>query len=173
MKTKQEIIRIEEIYKIEEYKIYCLFNNGEYKYIDFNLLFKKWKIEQNDIEYNLKDLKIFQNVKLSNGTLSWDNVKIKLLDDNNIENEYPYEIDPIILYQNSFLDQEKLLDNLGTLIRVERQKAGLTQKQLARKSGISVEYISKLENQKANIELLIYRDILKNGFGKHLKINID
>lgn len=62
---------------------------------------------------------------------------------------------------------------MGVLIRSERKKAGLTQKQLAKKSGISIEYISKLENKKASIELLIYRDILKNGFGKKMKINID
>ncbi len=173
MKTKQEIVRIKNIYNIENYKIYCLFSTGEFRYIDFDLLFKTWNIKQTDIEYNLKDLNKFRNVKLSKGTLSWNDVKVKLLDDNNIEKEYPYEIDPIVLYQNSHLDQEKLIDNLGLLIRSERKKAGLTLKQLAKKSGISIEYISKLEEQKANIELLIYRDILKNGFGKRLKINID
>ena len=170
---KQEIVRIKNIYNIEDYKIYCLFSNGEYRYIDFDLLFKTWDIKQDDIEYKLLNINELQKAKLSNGTLSWDNVKVKLLDENNKENEYPYEIDPIVLYQNSYLDQEKLIDNLGILIRSERKKAGLTQKQLAKKSGISIEYISKLENQKANIELLIYRDILKKGLGKRLKINID
>jgi len=62
---------------------------------------------------------------------------------------------------------------LGLLLKRERLKSGLTKKQLAKKSGISEEYITKLEQEKSNIELLIIRDILRNGFGKHLKINIE
>lgn len=173
MKIKQEIVRIKKIYKIEDLKIYCLFDNEEYRYVDFEKLFQIWNVKQGDTEYLLKNVQELQKVKLSNGTLSWDNLTIKLLGENNKEKEYPYEIDPIVLYEHSQFDQEKLVDNLGVLIRSERKKAGLTQKQLAKKSGISIDYISKLENKKASIELLIYRDILKNGFGKRLKINID
>ena len=169
----KEIVRIQEVYKIEGFKIYCLFDNDEYRYIDFEALFQTWNVVENDIEYPLLDVQEFKKVGLSNGTLSWSNLKIKLVDDQTNEKEYPYEIDPIVLYAHSQFDQEKLVDDLGILIRRERKKAGLTQKQLSEKSGISIEYISKLENKKANIELLIYRDILKNGFGKSLKINID
>ena len=173
MKTKREIVRIKEIYKIEGFKIYCLFNNEEHRYIDFEKLFQTWNIKKGDIEYLLLNVQELQKVKLSNGTLSWNNIKTKLLNEHSEEIEYPYEVDPVVLYENSLFDQEKLVDNLGILIRNERKKAGLTKKQLATKSGIAVDYISKLENTKANIELLIYRDILKNGFGKNLKINID
>ena len=101
MKPKQEIIRIKEIYKIEEQKIYCLFNNDEYRYIDFEKLFKTWNIKQNDVEYPLMNVSELQKVKLSNGTLSWNNIKVILLDENKNENKYPYEIDPIVLYENS------------------------------------------------------------------------
>jgi transcriptional regulator with XRE-family HTH domain len=59
------------------------------------------------------------------------------------------------------------------LLKNERLKAGLTIKQLAKKSGISEEYISKIENEKSNIELLIIRDILKKGFDKRLKIFVE
>ena len=173
MKTKKEIVRIKEIYKIENHKIYCLFDNEEYRFIDFEKLFQSWNVQKGDTEYLLLNVSELQKVTLSNGTLSWSNIKIKLLDENNKEKEYPYEIDPIVLYENSQFDQEKIFDNLGVLIRSERKKAGMTQKQLAKKSGISIDYISKLENKKANIELLIYRDILKKGLGKRLKINID
>ena len=173
MKTKYEIVRIKKIYKIQNFTIYCIFDNDECRYINFEELFQKWNIKQNDIEYPLLEMKELQKVKLSKGTLCWDNVKISLIDENNTEKEHSYEIDPIVLYQNSYFDQEELVENLGILIRSERRKAGLTQKQLAKKSGISTEYISKLETNKTNFELLIYRDILKNGFGKRLKINID
>ena len=104
---------IKEIYKIQNFNIYCKFDNEEFRCINFEKLFQKWNIKQNDIEYPLLKMNELQKVKLSNGTLSWDNIKIKLIDENNTEKEYPYEIDPIVLYQNSFFDQEKLLDNLG------------------------------------------------------------
>lgn len=105
--------------------------------------------------------------------MSWDNVTVSLIDENNKEKNYPYEIDPIVLYQNSQFDQDRIFENLGMLLKSERIKSGLTQIQLAKKSGISVEYISKLENEKSNIELLLIRDIMKKGFGKRLKINIE
>lgn len=173
MKAKKEIIRIKKLYKIEDFKVFCHFSNGEYKFIDFKKLFKKWNIKKNDIEYPLLDKKKFQKVSLINGALSWTNTKVVLLDQNNEEKEYPYQIDPITVYQNSQFDQEKLVENLGILLKNERVKSGLSKKELAKKSGISEEYISKLENNKSNIELLIIRDIIKNGFGKNLKISIE
>lgn len=109
MKTKQEIVRIKEIYKVEDFKIYCLFDNEEYRYIDFEKLFKIWDIKQGDTEYLLQNVQELQKVNLSNGTLSWDNVTVKLLAENNKEKEYPYEIDPIILYEYSHLIKKNSL----------------------------------------------------------------
>jgi DNA-binding XRE family transcriptional regulator len=169
----EDPVRIKKIYKTDNYKIYCLFSNDERRFIDFEKLFEEWKIQKDDIEYKLSDLSELHKVKLSNGTLSWDNVKLSLLDEKGKEKEYPYGIDPIVLYQNSKYDDEQIFENLGLLLKRERLKSGLTKKQLAKKSGISEEYITKLEQEKSNIELLIIRDILRNGFGKHLKINIE
>jgi DNA-binding XRE family transcriptional regulator len=173
MKSRPEVVRIKEIYKNEVFKVYCLFSNNEYRFIDFEVLFKKWNIKQGDIEYPLLNISEFQKVKLVNGTLSWDNITISLLNKNKQEEDFPYDLDPIVLYQNSQLDQDKIFENLGILLKTERIKSGLTQKQLAKKSGLSVEYISQLENEKPNLELLLIRDIFRNGFGKQLKINIE
>jgi len=173
MKSRQEVVRIKEIYKKETFRIYCLFNNNECRFIDFDELFKKWNIKQGDVEYPLLNNSEFQKVKVINGLLSWDNVTVTLIDKNKQEKNYPYEIDPIILYENSQIDQDKIFENLGLFLKAERLKLGLSQKQLAKKSGISEEYISTLENEKSNIELLIIRDLFKNGFGKRLKINVE
>lgn len=51
MKPKQEIVRIKEIYKKEDFKICCLFSNEEYRYLDFEQLFKTWNIKRGDTEY--------------------------------------------------------------------------------------------------------------------------
>lgn len=170
---KPEVVRIKEIYKKDNFCIHCLFSNNEYRIIDFTELFRKWNVSKGDTEYPLLDLEEFQKVKLVNGTLSWDNVTVKLLDTNREEKEYPYDLDPIVLYQNSKLDQDKIFENLGILLKTERMKSGITTEQLAQQTGISEGYISQIENEKSNIELLLIRDILRNKFGKRLTINIE
>ncbi len=166
-------MRIKEIYKIDDFCIHCLFNNSEYRIINFTELFKKWNVKKGDTEYPLLDLTEFQKVKLENGTLLWNNVTVKLLDANREEKVYPYDLDPIVLYQNSKLDQDKIFENLGILLKTERIKSGITTEQLASQTGISEGYISQIENEKSNIQLLLIRDILKNKFGKRLTINIE
>lgn len=169
---KPEIVRIQEIYKKDNFCIYCLFSNNEYRVIDFAELFKKWNIKKDDVEYPLLDLVEFQKVKLENGTLLWDNITVKLLDTNSEEKEYSYDLDPIVLYKNSTLDQDKVFENLGILLKSERIKSGITTEQLAKQIGISEKYIVQIENEKSSIELLLIRDILQNKFGKRLTINI-
>ena len=44
MKVKTEIVRIQGIYKIENFRIFCYFTNSDYRYIDFEDLFKQWGI---------------------------------------------------------------------------------------------------------------------------------
>jgi len=101
MNTKGQIPRIKEINKIVDYQIFCSFTNGEFRFIDFAKLFKEWDIQPSDIEYKLLNLDEFSQVQLRNGTFSWENIKVSLLDENNREIMQAYEIDPIVLYQHS------------------------------------------------------------------------
>jgi len=173
MKAQQKIVRISKINKIEGFIVFCTFSNSEYRHIDFEQLFQKWKVKKGDPEYPLLDKSEFKKVQLSNGTLSWNNVTVSLIDEDYKEQSYPYEIDPIVLYQNSQLDFDKLFDNIGLILKNERKKSGLTKSDLAKKSGISEEYITKLEDKKTNFELLVLRDLINKGFGKQLKISIE
>ena len=101
MKNKIKTPRILKVKSIKEFSIYCIFNNGETRVIDFKEMFKKWKIKKNDPEYILSDLNEFKKVKVRNQTLSWNNIKIPLLDLNGKESYFPYEISPDILYKFS------------------------------------------------------------------------
>lgn len=58
------------------------------------------------------------------------------------------------------------------MIKQARKDAGLTQEELAQKSGTSKHYISRLENNKADIELLTLKKIIEAGLGKRLQIAI-
>ena len=173
MRRKLKTPRILKIERIEGFKIYCMFNNGESKLIDFNLIFKEWNLTQSDIEYPLLKKKEFQKVKLRNHTLSWENIAVLLMTENGEEEKFPYEIDPYFLYQKSQPVENEHSFKIGILIRNARKKAGLTQEQLAMRSGTSRFYISRLENEKTDIELSTFRKIIEAGLGKNLKVLIE
>jgi len=173
MRRNLKIPRILKINKIEGFKVFCMFNNGELRMIDFESLFKKWNISEKDVEFLLLQKKEFDKVQLRNYTLSWSNIKIELADENGKKQTHPYEIDPIVLFQNSETVQTDELSKYGSIIRRARIKAGLTQKQLAEKSGTSRFYISRLENNKTDVELSTIRKIVEAGLGKHLKLVIE
>lgn len=173
MRKHLKVPRILKIKKITGFKVICMFNNGESRMIDFELLFNKWNISENDIEFPLLEKKEFKKVQLRNYTLSWDNVQVKLLSENGKEESHPYEIDPYVLFQHSETVEDDENSKYGSLIRRARKKAGLTQEQLAAKSGTSRFYISRLENNKTDIELSTFRKIVEAGLGKHLKLVIE
>lgn len=150
-----------------------MFNNGEAKLIDFKQVFQEWNISEEDYEYPLLQLNEFQKVQLRNFTLSWDNIGISLLSEPGTEETHPYEIDPLTLYQKSIaIDKDESL-KFGSIIRRARKKAGLTQEQLAERSGTSRFYISRLENNKTDFELSTFRKIVEAGLGKQLKLVIE
>ncbi|NQU82267.1 MAG: helix-turn-helix transcriptional regulator [Bacteroidetes bacterium] len=172
MRKNLKTPRILKIKKIDGYKIICMFNNGESRMIDFELLFNEWNISENDVEFLLLEKKEFKKVQLRNYTLSWNNVHVKLLSEDRIEQIHPYEIDPYVLFKHSkAVDSET--PKYGSIIRLARRKAGLTQEQLAERSGTSRFYISRLENNKTDIELSTFRKIVEAGLGKHLRLVIE
>ena len=61
---------------------------------------------------------------------------------------------------------------IGNLIRDAREKSGLTQQELAIMSGTSRSYISRIENNRSDIEIGTLRKIIETGLGKHLEIAI-
>lgn len=61
---------------------------------------------------------------------------------------------------------------IGRLVRETRIKSGLTQKELALKSGTSRNYISRIENDRSDIELDTLRKIIETGLGKQLEITV-
>ena len=166
------IRRIIKIHKLEGYKVFGLFNNGESRIIDFEMLFKKWKVGEDDLEYPLMaSLEAFQQVEVIDGTLVWRNIEITSMDETGKEVIYYYDIDPIVLYEASVEDSSRKLA-IGLMIKQARKELGLTQDELAARSGTSKHYISRIENNKSGIELSTLIKIVEGGLGKRLEINI-
>lgn len=173
MRKKLKVPRILKIEKVDGFKITCMFNNGELRLIDFETLFSNWGIEKSDLEYPLLKKSEFSKVQLRNHTLSWDNIEVKLLDENGVVQNHPYEIDPLTLFEASIEVDNDEITKFGSLIRLARKKAGLTQEQLAERSGTSRFYISRIENNKTDVELSTFRKIVEAGLGKHLRLVIE
>jgi transcriptional regulator with XRE-family HTH domain len=61
---------------------------------------------------------------------------------------------------------------IGRMIRDTRIKTGMSQNELALVSGTSRTYISRIENDKSDIELATLRKIIETGLGKRMEILI-
>ena len=172
MRRKLKVPRIIKIEKVNGFKIQCMFNNGESRRLDFEKIFADWQVSENDLEFRLLDKNEFKKVGLRNYTLSWPNLELKIRNEEGKLEKHPYEIAPEVLFQLSEkIDKDEAKP--GTLIKLARIKAGLTQEQLAEKSGTTRFYISRIENNKTDIEISTFRKIIEAGLGKHLKLIIE
>jgi len=173
MKGLRSIPKILKINEIAEYNVSCLFNNGESRWIDFKKYFEEeLKItDTHPAKILLENLEEFKQLELIGNTIGWKNTSITSKDFNGKEVFYFYDLDPIVLFENSFIDETRSL-KIGKTIKLARKEAGMTQSELAIKSGTSKHYISKLENSKSDIELLTLKKIIEAGLGKKLKIQI-
>ncbi len=168
----RSIKKIVKIHQTKGYKVTCLFNNGESRIIDFKKLFEKWKIKKGHIAYPLlEEIKEFKKFKIIDGSFVWENIKFESKDDQGNKMDQYFDLDPIVLYDNSEIDSSRNL-LIGLMIKQARKELGLTQEQLAEKSGTSKHYISRIENEKSGIELMTLKKIVE-GLGKRLQIKID
>ena len=62
---------------------------------------------------------------------------------------------------------------LGVMIQELRKEQGLTQEQLAIKCGTTKTYISRIENDASDIRLSTLMRIIREGFGKRLKLSVE
>jgi DNA-binding XRE family transcriptional regulator len=169
MKSTKTIVKIQEI---NGYTINCLFNNGESRVIDFKQLFEKWNIGENHIAYPLVENQgEFAKVKIIDGSFVWENIVFQSTDEDGQKMMQFFDLDAIVLYENSAIDKSRML-SVGAMLRQARKELGLTQTELAEKTGTSKHYISKIENEKSGIELMTLKKIVE-GLGKRLQISIE
>ena len=133
---------------------------------------KIFGFKKGDTEYILASSREeFERVEIVDGTFVWNNVKIESIDENGEEIFYPYDLDPIVMYEMSKADSTRKTE-IGLMIKQARKEMGLTQRELAEKSGTSKHYISRIENNRSGIELSTLIRIIEGGLGRRLQINI-
>ncbi len=164
--------RILRIIKIEQGKIYVTFNNGEERVIDFARVLTEVGVNESSPAGVLFDLRELKKVRLNNATLSFNNVIQFITLKSGIKERVPFEIGADVLYGMSEPFESGRFPRLGQLIREARQKAGMTQEELASRSGTSRTYISRIENDKSDIEVSTLTKIVEIGLGRELDIHI-
>lgn len=172
MRQSIKIPRILKINWIKELSISVVFNNGESRIIDFRKALKKSNVDETSPANILYDTEEFAKVELVGNTLSWNNVEQFITMRNGEKMKVPYEIGADILLKYSQPEKSELSLRIGELIREARLKSGLTQQDLALKSGTSRTYISKIENDRSDLEIATLRKIIETGLGRRLDISI-
>jgi len=172
MRKTLKVPRILKINKIENNFVSVTFNNGEVRIIDFPKILKNFGVNESSPAFILFDEKELKKVKLKNHTLSFDNVEQYISTRDGKKVMVPFEIGADVLFEFSSPEKSESSFELGKSIRESRIKAGLTQQELALMSGTSRTYISRIENDKSDIELSTLRKIIEVGLGKQLKIKI-
>jgi len=172
MRQSIKIPRILKINWIRELSISVVFNNGESRIIDFKKVLKRINVEKKSPAYILFESNEFAKVELIDNTLSWNNVEQYITMRNGEKMKVPYEIGADILLKYSLPEKSELSLKIGKLVREARLKSGLTQQDLALKSGTSRTYISRIENDRSDLEITTLRKIVETGLGRKLEISI-
>lgn len=168
MKNTIHLLKLNEV---KGYKIFCIFNNGEYRVIDIEKYLENRNLKAGSILRNLYDKEKLKNVIIQNGTLTWPDIKHITRLSNGMEFEVALDLDPIVLYENSEIDKERdSAYQLGRELKKARLSVGITQEELAQKVGTSKSYISKIENSKSDIGYKTLRKIIEVGLNKKIVI---
>jgi DNA-binding XRE family transcriptional regulator len=154
--------------------LYTLWTNGEERKIDLSTTIASNVANGDDRFADLLDWEVFKQAAVSaENTIVWNNLQqtITLLSGKTIT--AALDLDPDMLFQNSILvDKLSTSPKVGLLLKAAREDAGLSQDEVARNSGTTRNYISKIETGKADIQLNTLYRLIKLGIGKELKLSI-
>ena len=169
---KIKIPRILKINWINGLAISVVFNNGESRIIDFRKVLIDIGTKSDSPANILFDDIEFGKVQLVENTLSWDNVEQYISSRNGQKVRVPFEIGADVLLKYSQPEKSESLIGVGKMVRDSRLKSGMSQQELALISGTSRSYISRIENDRSDIELATLRKIIETGLGKRMEIRI-
>lgn len=150
--------RIQEVKPLDDFYIEVLFMGGEIKRYDVKQLFPVFP----QFEVFKTDVMLFKSVKVDTGGygISWND-------------ELDLEADTI--WEDGILIETIKENNINRIIAYQmlmaREKAGITQKELAEKTGIYQADISKIERGLGNPSILTLKR-LADGLGAELEIKI-
>lgn len=171
MRKNLKIPRIIKINWIKDTSISVVFNNGESRIIDIYGLLKNLNLVNSSAKILLEPEEL-SKVELLDHTLSWENIDQYITMRDGEKKKVPFEIGADVLFRYSKPEKSEILMKIGKMIKENRLKSGLTQQELALKSGTTRTYISRIENERSDIELGTLKKIIESGLGKKIEISI-
>jgi len=174
MKRTKRLPRILKITKIEKSKlrIHVLFSTGEDRVLDFrDILANLWKVKKSDPEFKLFTITEFSKVCLSDYTLCWKNIEVPVKNANGKKIKFPFQVGADVLYELSVPSESAML-SIGAIFKAARKSANLTQEEVAMLAGTSRTYITRLEADQYDVEVMTLKKIVEAGLNKHLSISI-
>lgn len=164
--------KIARIIEVEPFKITLLWSTSEIRELDFAPLFRQWEAEGDTKMAALRDWEVFRQVTLSeNRTLCWPNIPVSFTFKGTTHSN-PLELDALELYRQTTLVKKTEGVNVGAMLRKAREAAGLSQADVALKSGTTRNYISRIENDKSDIQLETLQKIVELGIGGEIVVQI-
>lgn len=117
MKKSPGIPRILKIASVDGWVVTLVFNNGEYRQLDFQSLFQRWNYEQDPFRSRLLDPALFATLTLRAGTLCWPELTLQMTLSNGLAFEAPFELDPVVMYEESrfFFTSEGVIEGFCML----------------------------------------------------------
>lgn len=169
---KVKLPRILKINWVKEMAISVVFNNGEARIIDFQKVLLNIGVNADTPAGILFRSEELSKVNLVDHSLQWENVEQYISLKDGGTRKVPFEIGPDVLYMHSEPEHSDSVLRIGKLIRDSRRRSGMSQQDLALVSGTSRTYISRIENDRSDIELDTLRKIIETGLGRKLEIRI-
>lgn len=164
--------RITQILSIEPFKVTTLWTTGEVRVNDFTKNFERWVETENAHLLGLSKWEVFKGVTVSDTrTLEWTNHPVTFTFGGKTQTA-PTDIDPDTLYQESIFVRSIEPLPIGTMLKQAREKAGLTQTDVAINAGTTRNYISRIENGKSDIQVETLHKIVELGLGKQLRMEV-
>lgn len=173
-KTHKRLPKILKINRIDKkrLRISVLFSTGEDRILDFENIFREeWKITKTDPEYRLLQPEEFGKIRLQEHTLCWPSLQIEITGFDGRKQSVAYSVGADTLYGLSQVDEKRRL-SVGALFKQARLAANLSQEQVAELAGTSRTYITRLESDQQDIELMTLKKLVEAGLNKHLNISI-
>ena len=171
MRAVKRIPRILRAKSLNDLVVSAVFNNGETRIIDFRKIFVDIDLDKNSDAGRLFNPEVFRKFSIKNHTLSWKNVQQDVPWGGAVRN-LPFEIGADVIFKYSKPADKQGNIKIGDLIKKERIAAHLTQSDLAKRSGTTAAYISRLENNKSYIEFDTLQKLVKHGLRKKLYLRI-
>jgi DNA-binding XRE family transcriptional regulator len=169
-KNIRNLPRVLKVNSVAAGVICVVFNNGARHRVRLATVLRNTHVEPAMMRKILNP-KNMSTIDIVDGALSFPRVR-QAIQFGNKKMDVPFDIGADILYQYSEPEPTKETLNIGSLIHDARKKAKLSQQELAKRSGTTRTYISKIENNRSDLEMETLKKVVEVGLGRKLEVKI-